>query len=132
MTSDYDIGFGKPPKKSQFKKGSSGNPKGRPKGSKSLKTVIRKELAGKVKLLQNGKPKRVTKMEALVMRLVKDALEGKPKAQTEILKLAQAYLPDETQATSQQPVSAEDQSLVDAFVKRMMAKNAKEAGNEGS
>jgi len=31
MTDSYDIGYGKPPKASQWKKGQSGNPKGRPK-----------------------------------------------------------------------------------------------------
>lgn len=126
-----DIGYGKPPESSQFKKGKSGNPKGRPKGSKSLKTVVQKELAGKVQLLQNGKPRKVSKMEALVMRLVKDALEGNPKAQTEILRLATAYLPDETELQkANEPTSAADQLLVDAFVKRMVVKQSKVGGDD--
>jgi hypothetical protein len=34
MSKDYDVGYGRPPKKSRFKKGTSGNPSGRPCGKR--------------------------------------------------------------------------------------------------
>jgi len=128
-----DIGYGKPPKSGQFKKGKSGNPKGRPKGTKSLKTVVEKELGGKVLLKQNGKPKKVTKLEAVLMRLMKDALEGKARAQGEILKLAHLYLPEEGPAQgSDLPASDEDEALIDAFVQRMLAQKSAGGEDDGS
>lgn len=131
MPNNDEIGYGKPPKKTQFKPGQSGNPKGRPKGSKSLGSVVRKELGGKIQLSQNGKRKRVSKVEALVMRLLKDALDGKPRAQSEILKLADAYLPEDAanKATSA-PTREEDKALIDAFVKRMLAQNTDGGGDD--
>ena len=41
---DHEVGYGRPPKHTQFKAGTSGNPKGRPKGSLNLMNAIMKEL----------------------------------------------------------------------------------------
>ena len=50
-----DIGYGKPPKRSQFKKGKSGNPKGRPAGKKNFATYLDTMLKSKVPISENGK-----------------------------------------------------------------------------
>ena len=41
---DYEVGYGKPPRHTWFKKGQSGNPRGRPCGSKNLKTLLSEAL----------------------------------------------------------------------------------------
>jgi len=53
MNDDYEVGYKKPPKKGQFKKGKSGNPKGRPAGSKNKKTVFNDVLEREI-TLANG------------------------------------------------------------------------------
>lgn len=40
----YDVGYGKPPQETRFKKGASGNPMGRPKGAKNRVVVMQKKL----------------------------------------------------------------------------------------
>ena len=47
-TANYPVGYGKPPLQSRFKAGTSGNARGRPKGSKNLKTLV-KEAAKELK-----------------------------------------------------------------------------------
>ena len=72
---EYEVGYGKPPKETQFKKGQpSANPKGRPKGSKSWKTLLDEELNREITISVNGKPEKVTMKQAIVRREVQKAL----------------------------------------------------------
>ena len=73
---DYEVGRGKPPRDTQFKKGQSGNPRGRPRGSRNLRSLIKKELRELIIVNENGRQKELTKREAMVKRLVNSALAG--------------------------------------------------------
>jgi hypothetical protein len=72
----YDVGFAKPPKRSRFRKGSSGNPKGRPKGKCNVATVLERILQEKIVLCENGKERIVTKLDAAIEQLVNKAASG--------------------------------------------------------
>jgi hypothetical protein len=67
---NYAVGYGKPPRHSGFRKGRAGNPKGRPKGSKNLATLVAQALDEKVMVTEDGRRRRVTKRELVVARLV--------------------------------------------------------------
>jgi hypothetical protein len=73
---DDEVGYGKPPKSSRFRKGESGNPTGRPKGSKNLVTLLEKSLREKVVINENGARKTITKGEAAIKQLVNKATLG--------------------------------------------------------
>ena len=64
----YEVGYGIPPKNTRFKKGQSGNPRGRPKGAKSWKTLLEEVLNERITVVINGKPRRITKKRALTMQ----------------------------------------------------------------
>jgi hypothetical protein len=78
--SDYVVGYRRPPKATWFTAGNSGNPKGRPKGSKSLSTLFAEELAQTVTLTENGKRKKMLKRRALVKQAINRALGNNAKA----------------------------------------------------
>ena len=60
--------------------GASGNPKGRPKGHKSLRTAVTDIFTKKMTVRIRGKPKRVTSLEAVFMTILNKALKGDAKA----------------------------------------------------
>lgn len=88
MTNDSNgIGYGKPPKHTQFKKGQSGNPKGRPKKPKNLPALILKLFGEKIVVKSSGRRHSMTKLEALLVQLINKALSGDMKALREVIRL---------------------------------------------
>jgi hypothetical protein len=67
---DYEVGYGKPPRHTRFTKGQSGNPRGRPSGAKNLKTLLSEALNERVMVTENGRPRKVTKRQAIITQLV--------------------------------------------------------------
>lgn len=83
----YKVGYGKPPKHSQFKKGQSGNPKGRPKGAKNISTILHEQLFRPLTITENGRRKQIPLIDAFFRRLGKSALEGDPRSQDRLIRL---------------------------------------------
>lgn len=81
----YKVGNKKPPLHSRFKPGQSGNPRGRPKGSKKLSVALLEELRRTVCATVNGKPIRVTNAELFVAALVKDGITKGPQSKKLLL-----------------------------------------------
>jgi Family of unknown function (DUF5681) len=73
---DYKVGYGKPPRHAQFKKGQSGNPKGRPRGAKNVATILEQALDERIMISENGRKRSATKMEVIVKQLVNKAAQG--------------------------------------------------------
>lgn len=67
---DYQVGYGKPPRHTRFRKGQSGNPRGRPPGSKNLATIVGEALEQKVVVNDNGRRRKISKREAMITQLV--------------------------------------------------------------
>jgi Family of unknown function (DUF5681) len=81
----YKVGKGRPPLATRWKPGQSGNPRGRPRGTKNLMTLFNEVLDRKLKVQENGKARLITGREAIVIRVFNAALKGDPKALTFIL-----------------------------------------------
>jgi Family of unknown function (DUF5681) len=79
---EHDVGYKKPPKHSQFPKGKSGNPNGRPKAAIdiSIREIFDGDQRGK-----NGEV--ISRREAYVISLVNDALRGNQKAFSKFMTL---------------------------------------------
>jgi hypothetical protein len=64
------VGYGRPPDATKFKPGQSGNPKGRPKGSKNLATLALKHLQSMVTVRKNGRVRRMSKLDVGVTKMI--------------------------------------------------------------
>ena len=86
----YDVGYGKPPRRSRFRKGVSGNRKGRPKGKRNFATVLAETLEEKTVVNENGVRKTVTKLEAALKQLANKAASGDLVALRQLTALARS------------------------------------------
>lgn len=110
MKRDYDVGYAKPPKESQFKKGESGNLKGRPKSAKGVLASLKRELESKITVQEGNRTERITKAEAMAKQLMNKALKGDIRAMITLLRLdpelygdAVAYLEADAGLSEQAP-----------------------------
>ena len=113
MGSEHDGGYGKPPRHSQFKKGQSGNPKGRPRGSRNFSTDLKETLEKLIRITDHGKPRTVSTQLAALMRLREQALGGDARALDRLLEYARHYNDDEM-AEAAPRLSATDAEILEA------------------
>ncbi|MCD2317269.1 DUF5681 domain-containing protein [Sphingomonas sp. IC-11] len=86
----YEVGYGKPPTQHRFKRGQSGNPRGRPKGARGFKTLVEEMLSELVTVNVAGRKRKVSVVVAALKRLAQKAVnDGDPRALDRLLGLAQ-------------------------------------------
>jgi hypothetical protein len=83
---DKEVGYGRPPEHSKFKKGQSGNRSGKRRGTKNLSTITKEVLQEPISIVENGKPRKITKLEALFRVQLDLALKGNQRAFTSVMK----------------------------------------------
>lgn len=122
--SDYSVGYGKPPAKSQFKGGQSGNPAGRPKGRLNLKKILEQALSTTVTVNENGRRRTKSKMEVAITQVINKAAGGDLKALNMVLNLMPLLDPGAT-STAPTPDLAADRELALRLAARIAGLPAK-------
>ena len=115
-----EVGYGKPPKEHQFKKGQSGNPKGRPKGSKNVTTLIEETLAAEIEYREKGRTKRATAKELIVRKMCEKALKGDLRAARELLNRLEAA---EAKRSAASPAETASLEAIDAEDRAILARS---------
>ena len=116
-SSDLAVGYGRPPKATQFKKGESGNPKGRPKGSRTVGAVLQDILQQRIAVTENGKTRRLPALEVMLRRLANDAMRNEPIALKLMLSLFDRYGESPETGIRLDEVLAEDKAILANFLK---------------
>ena len=110
---DDPVGYKRPPARTRFRPGRSGNPTGRPKRRPSFRAVLLAELAA---TMPGKDPERAggSKLQALVRTLVDSAIAGDARAQSVLISvLARIGEEEEHEAASLMP---DDRKILDAYV----------------
>ena len=114
------VGYCKPPVHTRFKKGQSGNPKGRRKGQRNVHTVVDEALSQRIKIKEGNRTRSVTKLDAVILTMISAALKGDAKAQASLIALLRSLgmTGEPPEAPIQEPFTADDQGLIADYFRR--------------
>ena len=110
---DYEVGYRKPPRHTRFKKGQSGNPRGRPSGSKNLSTLLSEVLNELVVVAESSGRRKITKRRAIIMQLVNQAAKADWRATKLLLDILQAIEARAEPATAEGSFDAADAKVIE-------------------
>jgi hypothetical protein len=115
-TAEDRVGYGRPPVATRFKPGKSGNPRGRPKGARSVGAILQDVVRQKVSITENGKTRRVPVIEGMLRRLANAGLRGDARVVKLLLSLLDRY-GDSTEATVKlADMLAEDREILAQYL----------------
>lgn len=117
-SADYKVGRGRPPKHTRFRAGQSGNPSGKKKGARSLRTDLAEELAQVVQIRENGQALTLTKQQLVIKALMTNALRNPRAAATLLDLVSKAIGYGEEERPPVERLDDEDEAVIAAFLRR--------------
>ena len=114
----YEVGYGRPPQATQFKPGKSGNPRGRPKGSRPVGAVLQQILNQRIPVTENGRTRRLPALEVILRRLANDAMRSEPRALKLLLGLYDRYGESPETDLRLDEILAEDREILANFLNK--------------
>jgi Family of unknown function (DUF5681) len=120
--SAHEVGYGNPPQAHQFKPGQSGNPQGRPKGAKNETTILRELLNRKIQIREGERMRKITILEAILLRFTEGALKGNTKTAAFLFNRYAGNQADEI--TPDDELNEDDRKVLDAFVRRIKVQHS--------
>lgn len=131
MSKDYEVGYGRPPKETRFKKGQSGNPCGRSKGTKNLKTDLLEELNESITIREGEKTRTISKQRALLKAMMSKSLKGDAPATANMLRLMAQCLDPTGDTGDEAPLTREEREVIMAYTERLL-RDQDDAGGESA
>jgi hypothetical protein len=114
---EYKIGYKHPPKTTQFPKGVSGNPRGRPKGIRPVGALLQEILRQRVTVTENGRTRRLPTLEVMLRRLTNDAMRSDKAALKTVLTLVDRYGQSSETTLQTDELIAEDRAILEKYLK---------------
>lgn len=118
---DDAVGYRSPPKHRQFKKGVSGNPRGRPRRSRNYRAIMLEEMSEPINVTIDGQRRRLPTFHVLIKRLKADALKGDAKARTELFDRVERHCPELFADEFRQALTETQREVMRRFFERASA-----------
>jgi Family of unknown function (DUF5681) len=115
-SSDYEVGYGRPPSATRFAAGNRANPSGRPRGSKSVGAVLQDIMRQKITVSEHGKTRRIPTLEVILRRLANDAMRTDPAAVKLLISLLDRYADSPESAHRLSDLLAEDRVILARYL----------------
>lgn len=116
-SNEYEVGFRKPPKANQFKKGQSGNLKGRPKGARGVKTDLLEVMGERLSITQNGKTQKISSQMVILKALRNKAVKGDVRAASKLIDMVgDMFGDDHGSVTAPASLSDNDENLLESYL----------------
>ena len=116
---DYAVGYGKPPRHTRFTQGQSGNPRGRARGAKNLKTLLIETLNELVVVAENGRRRTINKRHAFIKQIVNHAVKGNWRAAKLLLDTLQRIEDRTEPETAEASFDAADAKVIEQLMTRL-------------
>jgi len=115
-SASYEVGYGRPPKETRFQPGRSGNRLGRPKKPKSIQERFERELARKVAVREDGRVRKIMKIDLWVRRIIADAIKSDHRASRILIEMRSTSDDEIAHGIAEQTIeelTAEDREILD-------------------
>jgi hypothetical protein len=111
-------GYGRPPSDDRIKPARSGNPSGRPKGARSLRSDFNRVLTKRVQIREGGKPRYARRQEVILLKLLAKALQGHTKAAGQLLAMWAKREFRDTAPSRSHVASNNDRAIIEEFLRQ--------------
>jgi Family of unknown function (DUF5681) len=115
-SSDYEVGYGRPPIATRFAAGNRANPNGRPRGSRSVGAILQDIMRQKIAVSEHGKTRRISTLKGTLRRLANDAIRGDLASVKLLISLVDRYADSTVAASRLNDLLAEDRAILARYL----------------
>lgn len=122
--SDYDVGYGRPPRETRFRPGQSGNPTGYRKGSPTIGARLRELMNSKVTVTEQGRTRRISRLDVMLRQLTNDAMRGDQRALKLLMEFLHRYGAEVEGTVRSEDITSEDLEILSDYLRKTGSSNS--------
>jgi Family of unknown function (DUF5681) len=123
-SSDYEVGYCRPPKDTRFRPGQSGNPTGRRKSGKTIGERLRELMSSKVKVTEQGRTRRMSRVDVMLRHSADEAMRGDHRALRLLMEFSHRYGAEVGGTVRSEEITSEDFEILSDYLGKIRPSNS--------